>query len=181
MVEIMVPESPDIIGPLMQAVLTCAETQLDAHGRGVGRVLLSSGDAPAWDDCCEGQLWVRLITMFPTGNPFPLPDVRAGSCKPTMLGSTLGVGVLRCAAVVDEAGNAPAADTITNEALGATADAMIVLEALKCCVGDLTDDQTSNALAIMLGTWTPLGVEGGCVGGEWTLTLGTGTCGCPEG
>jgi hypothetical protein len=167
----------------MATILECARDKLEHYDRPADRVLLAPGDQPAWDECCDGFLYVRLITMYPTmgqSSPFPGQDTRPGNCKPSMIGSTIGVGVLRCAATQEDGGEAPTADVLTAEALGMTADASILLEAIKCCVAPLTDDETSNALVMVLGTWTPRGPDGGCVGGEWTLTIGHGTCPCPE-
>jgi hypothetical protein len=171
--------TPDIVGDLMVAIRDCAAAQLKARDRACDRVLLAPGSEVAWDECCDGFLYVRLVSMFPTGNPFPTPDTRPGNCKPLMIGSTIAVGVLRCAAAPDSNGNAPSAEVLTAETLGMTADASIALEAITCCVAPLTDDQSSYAQQIVLGTWTPLGPLG-CVGGEWTLTIGHGQCGCPE-
>jgi len=173
-----VTTSPDVIGPLMQALLDCAQERLDAHDRSCDRIALTPGSEVAWDECCEGFLYVRLVTMFPTGNPFPQLDQRPGSCKPTMIGSTIAVGVLRCTPTQDSGGGAPPAADLTANTLEVTADASILLEAIKCCLADLTDDQASNAQQIVLGSWTPLGPEGVCVGGEWSITIGHGTCRC---
>lgn len=171
---------PDVIGPLMSAILDCADTQLTANGRECDRVLLAPGVEPAYDECCDGFLYVRLTSMFPSGNPFPQQDTRPGNCKPTLIASTLAIGVLRCAAVVQDGGAVPTAEELTAETLGMTADASILLEAIKCCIVPLTDDTTSDAVVATIGTWNPLGPDGGCVGGEWTITIGHGSCGCPE-
>jgi hypothetical protein len=176
-----VTNPPDIIGQIMGEVLTCAEDALHAKDRDCGRVLLVPGALPAWDECCDGFLFVRLITMFPTmgqGVPFPNPDTRPGNCKPVMMASQLGVGVLRCASVIDDNGTAPPAATLTAEALGMTADASILLSAIKCCVADMVDDEESWVEQVVLGSWLPQGPDGGCVGGEWTLTVAHGSCGC---
>lgn len=171
--------SPNVIGPIMAAVLECADASLTLHERPVGRKAISPG-LPAVDECCDGFLYVRLGAMFPTGNPFPQVDSRPGTCKPTMIGSTIYVGVYRCIAVIDDNGVAPTAAEITADGEAMVEDASILLEAIKCCVAGLVDDQDTNALALSLGTWLPLEPDGGCAGGEWPVTIGHGTCGCPE-
>lgn len=176
---VTVTDPPDIIGEIMAAVLTCAADALKEAGRECGRQLLVPGDVPAWDECCEGFLYVRLITMFPTAGqtaPFPTLDTRPGNCKPNLMGSQLGIGVLRCAAVLDSNGNAPSAEVLTAEARGMTMDASIVLSAIKCCIGDMVETH-DLVEQVLLGSWLPLGPET-CTGGEWTLTVGHGTCGC---
>jgi hypothetical protein len=172
--------SPDLIGPIMAAILDCASQALADNDRPCDRVLLAPGAEVAWDECCDGFLYVRLISMFGSGNPFPNQDTRPGGCKPTMIASTLGIGVGRCASTQDDDGIAPPVDTLTAEALGVVADASIILDAIKCCVAPLTDDPDSNVLATSLGAWSPSGPQGGCVGGEWSLVVGHGACPCGD-
>jgi hypothetical protein len=171
-----------MIGQIMAEVLTCADDTLADGGRACGRVLLVPGELPAWDECCDGFLYVRLITMYPTAggpnSPFPNQDVRPGNCKPLMMASQLGIGVLRCASTVDDGGRAPTAATLTAEARGMTMDASLVLTAIKCCVADMVTSADSWVEQALLGSWLPAGPEGGCVGGEWTLTVAHGSCGC---
>jgi hypothetical protein len=176
-----VTNPPDVIGQIMVAVLACAEQALTAADRPAGRVLIAPGGPPAWDECCDGFLYVRLVTMFPTagGAPFPQQDTRPGNCKPALIASTLALGVLRCASVVSDEGKAPTPEVLTAEALGVTADASILLQAIKCCVAEMAQDQDSLVEQSLLGAWSPAGPDGGCVGGEWQLTVGHGTCGCP--
>lgn len=179
MVDVLDP--PDIIGQIMVDVLTCASDALTDEGRPVAREILTPGELPAWDECCDGFLYVRLITMYPTAGqsaPFPQQDTRPGNCKPIMMASQLGIGVLRCAAVVDDNGKAPTAATLTTEARGMTKDASIILSAIKCCIAPMVDADGSLVQQVVLGSWLPLGPEGGCTGGEWTLTVAHGTCGC---
>jgi hypothetical protein len=177
-----VADPPDIIGQIMAEVLTCAEDTLSDGRRPCDRVLLVPGELPAWDACCEGFLYVRLITMYPTAggpnSPFPNQDTRPGNCKPTMMASQLGIGVLRCASTIDDNGVAPSAEVLTAEARGMTADASLVLAAIKCCVADIVTGTDSLVEQALLGSWFPAGPEGGCAGGEWTLTVAHGTCGC---
>lgn len=177
-----VADPPDIIGQIMADVLTCAEEALTAAERPCDRVLLVPGALPAWDECCDGFLYVRLVSMYPTAGqsaPFPNQDTRPGNCKPVMIASQLAIGVLRCAATVDDNGVVPTAATLTAEARGMTADASILLAAIKCCIADMAGDSGSLVEQLLLGAWQPLGPDGGCVGGEWTLTVAHGSCGCP--
>lgn len=156
-----------------------AAARLKTYDRQCERTLVAPGAEVAWDECCDGFLYVRLVQLFPTGNPFPQLDVRPGNCKPILQGAALAVGVLRCAS--GGPGQTPEAETLTAEALGITADASILLETIQCDLAPLATDSTSQVEAIMLGVWTPLGPDGQCSGGEWTVTIATGTCGCGEG
>lgn len=162
----------DLISPTMQALLDCAEDALDDCGRPVGRAFFAPGANVAYDDCCDGQLWVRLVNVFPSGRPFPAAD-STQPCGILVLAAQLAVGVVRCAHTIDDNGNPPTPDELTGDALGMTLDASILLSAIQCCKLPTPADQL-----IRVGTWTPLGVEGGCAGGEWSLTAGLKTCGC---
>jgi hypothetical protein len=95
-----------------------------------------------------------------------------------MMASVIGLGTLRCASTVDDNGKAPTPAVLTEEALGVTRDASILLEAIKCCVAPMVDDQESLVTQLVIGSWLPAGPDGGCVGGEWQLTVGHGSCGC---
>lgn len=162
----------DLFAEVMQTLLGCANQALIDCGRPVGRAFLAPGSQVAWDDCCDGQLWVRMINVFPSGRPFPAVD-SVQPCGIAVLAVQLAVGVVRCAAVVDDNGNAPTPEELTADTLAQSADASILLSAIQCC-----DLPTTTDKLIRVGTWTPSGPQGGCVGGEWTLTLGVGNCGC---
>lgn len=168
--------APDLIGPIMGTLLTCAQDALNSYSRPVGLVSLVPGGEVAWDNCCDdgGQLYVRLVEMYPSGRPFPNADGQA-ACAPVMLAARLAVGVIRCAHTVDDNGVPPSAAELTADALSMTADASILLEALKCCFP--TSD--SHIMKSLIGRWEPKGPSGGCAGGEWAVTVGFGTCNCP--
>lgn len=162
----------------MAGLLDCAETALDGCGRSVGRAFLAVGDV-AHDNCCEdeGQLWVRLIEAYPSASgttPFPAQATNAQPCGIKILAARVAVGIVRCAHTLDDQGNAPTAEELTFDALGATADASILLSAIQCC--DVLTRSPVQALRI--GRWTASGPQGGCVGGEWELVLGLDNCGC---
>lgn len=168
------PSTPctDLFADTMQTLLDCAEQALNVCDRSVGRAFLAPGQQVAHDDCCDGQLWVRLISAFPSGRPFPNPD-SAQPCGILLMALQLGLGIVRCAHTVDDNGNAPTPEELTEDTLGGTLDASILLSAIQCCELPLATDKL-----IGLGTWTPSGPQGGCVGGEWSLTVGVGNCGC---
>lgn len=143
----------DLVGPLLVSMLECAATALSPAP---GRSLVASGSMVAWDDCCEGQVWTRLVSLMPGVSD------SAQSCGPLTWTATIGIGVLRCAAVVDDRGNPPAAEVLTDEALRGTADAFALSEAIQCCM---------TATRLKMLNWAPLGPEGGCVGGEWQVSV----------
>lgn len=141
---------------VMQSLLDCAEQKMAEAGRpAFGRVFLNPGNEAPWDDCCSGQLWVRAGTMFPV-NPVQ------GNCGVTDFTTSLYLGSLRCAHTVDDNGTAPTAAEMTGDATAEVDEAEILLDAIRCCF---------NNLGKKIVVWTPLGVEGGCVGGEWQVDV----------
>lgn len=163
----------DLFAPVMASLLDCANVALTDCQRPVGRAQLVVGEV-AHDDCCEGsgQLSVRLIDAFPSGRPFPQADM-VQPCGITVLAARIGVGVVRCAHVLTDDGDPPTPEEITADALGATADASILLSAIQCC--DLSGTYTEIERVVR---WVSTGAQGGCLGGEWELLVGLNGCGC---
>lgn len=173
-------ESRDPVGPVLEALLDCTLAALCDSGREPGLASLVPGSDVAWDNCCgdkPGQLYVRLMEMYPTAGAgaFPGRDTRP-RCSPNLWGVRVAVGVIRCVHTVDEQGTPPTADEMQGDALNITKDAAAVRDGILCCfVGN-----TRNLDGWVLEGWQPQGPRGGCAGGEWVLTLGIATCSCPE-
>lgn len=141
------------------------------------RVVLSPGLNVAWDSCgasgdgecgCgggkEGQLWANITTME------TVPD--AGNCERIIW--TADVGIVRCAATLDDDGNPPEVEAEEHDAWQQAADADRIRYAIRCC------ESRSDAIRdVELVTWTALGPDGGCVGGAWTIRGILDECGCP--
>jgi hypothetical protein len=172
------------ITPIMTGVLSAAASAFNDCGRTPGRVELTPGNLPAWDDCCEGQLYVRVMELYPTGgqnSPFPQIDASqrgaaSALCKIHMMAVHVGVGILRCAATVDDDGTAPTPARVTNDAVLMYEDSATLLNALVCDVPSV-----KGILSMKLDRWTPLGVEGGCAGGEWGAYFAVDPCLCAGG
>jgi hypothetical protein len=165
------PCCADALGPLLQMLLDAVTVALASCQRPACRYTLAASDAPAWDECCEcgtgnGQVWVQLQSITPVGNTID------GAFQPDcglMMSASVVVGVLRCAAVLDDSGNAPSAFTLTTEAREQMLDAAIVRQAIKCLFADL--DESGTDVTYGLGVWAPLGPDGGCVGGSQALVI----------
>jgi len=87
--------------------------------------------------------------------------------------ASVGVGALRCSATMDDRGAVAAPAAMTAEALQVTADEAALCQAVYCC----------NLLPLnrtQIQRWDPLGPDGGCVGGEWTLVLQVNNYGCSD-
>src|SRR3546814_8176711 len=57
---------PDTLSPEMWALLNCANGALEEAGVPVGKALLNPGLTVPDDNCCDGQLAVRVIERFPS-------------------------------------------------------------------------------------------------------------------
>lgn len=160
-------DQPDILHPIMGGLLEAVDRRLTADERPVARLHLSPGLTPAWDDCCAGQAYVRVAGMAGQTTP------AAVACPAAMV-TRLVVGVIRCAHTLDDNGDPPTPEQLTEDTRNTTRDAALVLQALTCDLPNL-----SNVDRVALGEWTPVGPLGGCVGGEWVVTIQHGLCPCP--
>lgn len=166
------------LGPALLGILAAAYNALEDCGRPVGLAHLAPGTEVAWDNCCPddgasagGQLWVRVITMFPSGRPFPGTDLSQPCDGLTMIGVRVGVGVVRCCHTLDDDGEPPTAEQMTADTLGTTADANALLHAIECDI-----PQLPQVRAARLVSWMPQGPSGGCAGGEWEIIIGLDDC-----
>lgn len=138
--------------PLIENVLRdyLAEVQQRLN-KPVGRIVIAPGKAVAWDNCCEGQLYVRVSEIQSRAT-------RTG-CAPTFL-TSIEMGIVRCAATINDAGYPPSATQVTDDALEAYQD----MRDMKAAI--LASEHTNS-----IASWRPLGVSGGCHGGEWSFTV----------
>ncbi len=168
--------------PILGSIVSATATALTDAGVPVGLAHVSPGQLPAWDDCCAGQLYLRVIEVFPTAGtnaPFPQIDQAqrgAGiACAINMLAFHLGLGVMRCAHTVDEQGITPTATELTEDAYATMGDLSILLNVIVCNVPGITGVQQ-----VKVGRWLPQGVLGGCVGGEWDFYIAVDPCLCQD-
>lgn len=168
---------PDQIGPLMQGLLDAAKAALTERGRSAALNTLVPGGEVAWDNCCDGggELYVRLVEQYPTGRPVPSPDTTQ-SCGITLLGVRLAVGVLRCTQTITDEGVFPSGSQMSEDSLGMVADSTALLDAIRCHWSPSLLEMISSTIKIE--RWSPLGPQGTCAGGEWSLTLAIDPCGC---
>lgn len=117
----------------------------------------------SWEHCTDcppglcGMGWSRLVLIAPYDD-FPEPVIDLRCTKP--LAAQLEVGALRCIPVPEE-GEVNDPNTMGEVALRQYEDMLALRRAILCC-----DD-----VQIALGTYFPLGPQGGCVGGSWTAYL----------
>ena len=144
--------------------LDLPEAVLEAAWNGLtkkpGRSVIAPGGDVAWDECCDGMLYVvqrNFLPMYKQG--------RSESSCPVMLRVTYAVGVLRCVKGLTDRGTAPTANQITADGLQTGRDSIQLYNALQCFT------PPDPGLRAKLGVWSPLGPEGQCAGGEWELTV----------
>lgn len=168
----------DYIWPKATELLSCLEEWLSRYQAEACRTFIAPGNPPAWDFCCDcgqgdGQAWVQISEVFPTDD-FPNQQLGPMRCPPSGYGVEFTVGILRCAAVLDDQGRAPSSERLTADAQKVQRDRAIVNEMLRCCY--LADADPGS---YVLGLWTPLGPDGGCVGGSVSLQVAVPACACP--
>jgi hypothetical protein len=144
----------DQVFALAYGLLEAAAEQLDPPPT---TRLVVPGTAVAWDVTGDGLLWVRVTGIA--------PNTINGSCCTDFLRVSLAIGVLRCTPVMDDEGCPPDPDEQTAQAQMLLADQDVLLstlETLYCSKGPPS---------LATARWTPLGPEGGVVGGEWAFDL----------
>ena len=153
----------------LSELLRCAAASLDPPA---DRELIVTGEFANWDECCAGQVWSRLASVETLTTP-KLGHSPQLPCRRSWVVNAM-VGVLRCATSVDNSGRLPSPAAVTADSMQVVADQAALLNAVHCCVPDLP-----GVLAIELDRWQSLGPDGGCLGGEWSLTLTVQTDDCP--
>lgn len=155
-------------GNKLLTLLDSCEDFLTLQGAGpVCRKELAPGVLAAWTECgtcsdeCNGMLYIRSDVGGPYGS-FPALDLDPTCRKPLML--RLEIGVLRCAPTMTEDGEPPSAEEVTASALEGLLDRYALLCAIRA--------STFSPKAIEL--FTPVGPDGGCVGGFWSVWVHDG-------
>lgn len=115
----------------------------------------------------QGMAWVRVSSVYPS-SVFPAQDQSASGCLMPMA-VQLEVGVLYCAPVVEgRSKNPPGLAQMFDSARLQMAAMAAMLRAIECCLG------AASRKGVSLGPYTPLGPEGGVVGGSWQVTVAEG-------
>ena len=143
-----------------------AEKALAECGRPpVCRSAVYPGAQAVWDQCgpcdadCMGMLYVRSDVAF----PFEVfPNVAADGRCALPMAHQIELGIVRCAPMMDDEGEPPAPDDITDAALGLLGDQ----RALRVAISRLGSDKVRA-----LVNWQPQGPQGGCVGGSWAVIV----------
>lgn len=165
-------------------LLDCACEALTNHTTGgcPDRACVYNGDtAVAYDNCCDGQLWVSWDRTIPSdwktqsfGN-FPTRSPRAtkANCF-QLIAIEFEIGIIRCAPTVHDDGTPPTCEEIEESALQMHEDAWAILKGVLCCLNEFS-------AAGFYTSWEqqePTGDVGGCTGSVLRVAVGHELCPC---
>lgn len=172
------PVADPMVMPLARELLECLAQELDKVANPPTYVQLRPGTvvdhllSTSEDECCEGLAWVRPASFYPASAVFPVQDT---SPLPKGVGAwaiTLEMGVIRCAPTPD-ANRIPTGDEWDATTQAVMDDAAAMRRAF-CCFAQ------GRIKTTIPGLWSPVSVQGGCVGGILPLTVRGPACDCAE-
>lgn len=148
-------EERGVIGPAVAGILGGAAAAVD-------RGLEVSSDPDR-----AGQLWVRLVNLYPSTR-FPEQDGAPVGDRDLSWAVVVEVGVVRPAPQVVDTPDGVVLPSMLEEheaAALASVDAAVIRQAL------LVEYAQAGDVGIVLGQFTPFGPEGGVIGGATTATI----------
>lgn len=143
-------------------------------GGGAPEVSLVAAGDHAWDSCCGGAVWVRIVRHYTYTEVIDIPATGTFHCDGG-LAVQLELVALRCAPPAPTKGGAKGVievasfDSATEESAAAVlhADAYQIVQAVRQQMCAWADEDLSASMT----EWIPLGPEGGCLGGALTVTV----------
>lgn len=129
------------------------------------------------DECCQGLAWVRPAGFHPSSGTFPAQDAVPIGDLPGTRGwaVVLEMGSVRCSPTPG-ASSIPM-NTQWDTVVQAVMDDAAAMRRAICCFIDASSSRKKRTLP---GSWQPLAVQGGCVGGVLTVTVLGPACDCPD-
>lgn len=164
-----------IATPVANQLLACLQTQLAQLADPPARVEIRVGGeevgpmiGPNVDECCAGLAWIRVANVYPSWDSFPAPDNSWIPCGPLGYAVVLEMGIVGCMPWSDSSGNLdnidpPSAADWSNAFQMTMQHQTLMRKAAACCF--LPTQRR------VVGSWTPLSDEGGCVGGKMQVTV----------
>lgn len=167
-----------LLFPYAQQLLDCLCSVLATTSNPPGICALRAGNqaiqdmGPTFDECCEGQAYVRITGFTPTGlqqDPFPagMEDQIVPACGIPAWSLHFEVGIFRC---MDAEGGLSSSQW-ANIAAQQMLDAKSIRLAICCFIAERELKTTA------VGSWVPQGPEGGCIGGTMPLSIEVLNCG----
>lgn len=152
---------------MMGMFLDALNAELTASGEadGLCAIALYPGDGVPLDygvESCGGMAWVRLVSAVPSAT-FPAAEVRVNNCA-TTLAFEGELGLFRPAPIIEEDGELP-----SDEAHIAAANAQYDDIELMYRVFNRVKSQIEF---LIVRQYTPVGPQGGVVGGVWGFAFG---------
>lgn len=161
-----------VIYPAVVRLLACLSSEISDSGLPTPNDISPLVGQLVLDYCGEcsgnknGQAWVRVVEAFPSSN-FPQPDVTPLNCG-TALAFQLEMGIARCKPTGTNNGvrgyNPPTLEEKITALRLIMADMAAMHRAISCCFED-------EDLDYIMGSYTPLQVDGDCMGGVITITV----------
>lgn len=178
------PIADPVVMPLAEELLECLAQEIAKVADPPEHVQLRPGTvvdhllSMTRDECCEGLAWVRPGSFSPSSSTFPTVDetparVPAGARAWAV---TLELGAIRCAPTPDEQ-SIPTGEQWATVTQAVMDDAAAMRRAI-CCF--IAADPVNRKDAVLPGTWQPIAVQGGCVGGLIPVTLRGPACDCRD-
>lgn len=131
-------------------------------------VMTTPGTGIPIHDCCEGLLWVRLDTVYPTlGDGQPIQQARIDFGLPAWV-YPIHAGILWCHTNIDVEGYAPDAEYETETAARDGSYRMAIFSAI---AERFPQASQPYAQGFRLNPWMPFGPDGGCSGGSVILNV----------
>lgn len=158
----------DVLGPLLPKWVSKIATHLTLPA---GRVVVQPGNSVVWDDCCDGLLYIRVVSIEGSTS---LSDPQTQPCDPVYR-IRVGIGLVRCIHTVSDEGVPPTPGEMTADALQGLQDRADLTEGILCEIApEIAEWMDGGALRIE--QWLPTTAQGGCVGGEVTITFKQALC-----
>lgn len=156
-----------------EQVLSCFDLALQDGPNPPAQVCLRVGEVPFSaglneDLCCTGLAWARVVSIVPSVR-FPQQDTEPNDCQKSSWAVELELGAVRCMPFGDENAG-PTCDQWTAAFLQVDEDAASMRRAL-CCVYGLIATNATLIEQVVVGAWTPINNQGGCIGGTMNVTL----------
>ncbi len=156
------------VWPTMAKIAGCLCTELSLAGLPETCFCgVLPGDEAPWDYVSEdaGMAYVRLVSAY-LSQAFPAQQTLPG-CGAD-LAYELEIGVLYCTPVFeDDRGDPPSVAVMLDATRTQTAAMAAMYRAFSCCPG-------LNDKDVMVGAYTPVGPQGGAVGGTWQIWVAEG-------
>jgi len=156
--------SPPSWFDILDAVLQCACESLTGSEFGCpDRSFVAIGEV-AWDDCCNGQLWVKANRLY-RSTIFPEMNLTVSPCSGPYA-MEFELGFLQCAPTSHTDGSPPTVDELETSSRAVYGAAEAIRRGISCCfVGWQETMQGAGILLDVLpGEMNFLGPDGGCVG-----------------